>query len=106
MDMLSYQEKATRTLNYTGSSKSVMTNMCLGLAGESGELIDHIKNHVFHEHEIDREYVKAELGDIMWYVACLADVLEISLDDVSIGNIEKLEARYPTGFSEERSKNR
>ena len=50
MDMLSYQEKATRTLNYTGSSKSVMTNMCLGLAGESGELIDHIKKHVFHEH--------------------------------------------------------
>ena len=106
MDILRYQEKATRTLNLSLTEKQVMTNMCMGLAGESGELIDHIKKHVFHKHDLDREYVKAELGDIMWYVACLADTLEISLDDVCISNIKKLESRYPEGFDVDKSINR
>ena len=106
MDMLLYQEKATRTLNNSLSKQECITNLCMGIAGESGELIDYFKKHIFHGHDLDREHVKSELGDILWYLACLADTLEISLDDVSLSNVEKLEARYPEGFSQEKSRNR
>jgi len=106
MDTLMYQEKAVRTVNRSLTEKQSLTNMCMGLAGESGELIDHIKKHVFHDHPMDREYVKAELGDIIWYIACLSDTLGISLDDVCRSNISKLESRYPDGFSPEMSKSR
>tara|TARA_B100000927_G_scaffold278034_1_gene260272 strand:- start:30708 stop:31028 length:321 start_codon:yes stop_codon:yes gene_type:complete len=106
MDMLLYQEKATRTLNQTLGMQESLTNLCMGIAGESGELIDYFKKHIFHGHELNREHVKSELGDILWYVACLADTLEISLEDVCLSNIEKLESRYPEGFSKEMSKNR
>lgn len=78
----------------------------LGLAGEAGEVCDLIKKHLGHGHELDKEKVKLELGDVLWYVAGLAHVLGFSLSEVAAANILKLKRRYPNGFSQEASKNR
>lgn len=48
------------------------------------------------------ELVK-ELGDIMWYVASMSQTLGVPLERVAIMNIEKLKARYPDGFSAQKS---
>jgi NTP pyrophosphatase (non-canonical NTP hydrolase) len=83
-----------------------LTLGALGLSGEAGEVTDHIKKIAFQGHDIDREALGKEIGDVMWYVAYLLDTLDIALDDVLATNISKLQARYPLGFSEARSRNR
>ena len=99
-----YQEKALRTANEVGSR--LMLNGALGLCGEAGETADIIKKHFFQGHELDKEELKKELGDVMWYLAILAFSAHIDLDDVARENIEKLKRRYPNGFSADRSVNR
>ena len=47
-----------------------------------------------------------ELGDVMWYVALMADLMNVPLEYVMQANIEKLERRYPDGFSPAASVNR
>lgn len=80
--------------------------LALGLAGEAGEVIDIIKKEVGHGHPQDPAKIAIELGDLMWYIANLADAYGLSLSDVATMNINKLKARYPDGFSTEASINR
>lgn len=103
MRMNHYQEDAARTISLVQSAENRLVNFCFGLTGESGELIDHVKKHLFHGHPIDRAYAKKELGDILWYVAALCTELNLSLGEVAEMNIDKLKARYPNGFSEQDS---
>ena len=59
-----------------------------------------------HGHELDRDKVIKELGDVLWYIAAIASFLHVPLDEIAQRNIDKLAARYPEGFSNERSINR
>lgn len=83
-----------------------LLNGVIGLCGEAGEAIDIVKKAVFHNHQFNAVQFTKELGDVMWYVAMCCDALNISLDDVMQGNIEKLKKRYPDGFSTDTSINR
>ena len=106
MDLNEYHELAMRTADPERQSVSRLTNAALGLAGESGEVADHLKKHIFHGHELDRDKLRRELGDVLWYVCQAADALGLTLDEVAQHNIAKLRSRYPDGFSFERSINR
>ena len=101
-----YQKLAMTTLNNELDKKQILTNAVMGLCGESGEACDIVKKHLFHGHELDREALIKELGDVAWYLAEAAEALDVSLDEVFERNIEKLKKRYPEGFSSERSINR
>ena len=79
---------------------------CLGLAGESGELLDLFKKWIFHGKPLDEEHAKKELGDVLWYVAEIAHSMGWDLDEIMAMNIDKLRARYPEGFSTEMSNHR
>lgn len=70
----------------------------LGLAGEGGEIIDLIKKHLFHGKPLDRDKAVEELGDVLWYVQCLAEALDVNLSEVAQKNAQKLKKRYPNGF--------
>lgn len=78
----------------------------LGLTGEAGEVADLLKKGYGHGHGVDTEKLKKELGDVLWYLAVLADAFGMTLEDVARANVEKLRARYPAGFTVEASKNR
>lgn len=106
MEINEYQKLAMLTLNKNLDKKEILTNSVMGLCGESGEACDIVKKHLFHGHELDRESLIKELGDVAWYLAEAASALDINLDEVFERNIEKLKKRYPEGFSEERSINR
>ncbi len=106
MTLCEYQELAMRTLNRELDEKEMLTNAVMGLCGESGEACDIVKKHLFHGHELDREALIKELGDVAWYLAEGAEALEISLEEIFEKNIEKLRKRYPEGFSSEKSLNR
>ena len=98
-----YQKLAMTTLNPVLSKKDVLINGVMGLCGESGEAIDIVKKHLHQGHELDREKLVKELGDIAWYLAETAYALDVDLDDVLEKNIAKLKTRYPEGFDSEKS---
>ena len=106
MTINEYQELAMRTLNPALSKKDVLINGVMGLCGEAGEAIDIVKKHLAQGHELDRDSLIKELGDVAWYLAETAYALNVSLEDVMKMNIEKLAARYPQGFDQERSVSR
>ena len=106
MTINEYQKLAMTTLNPALSEKDVLINGVMGLCGESGEAIDIVKKWLAQGHELDREKLAKELGDICWYLAETATALGLSLEDIMAANLEKLRKRYPEGFDAERSVNR
>jgi NTP pyrophosphatase (non-canonical NTP hydrolase) len=106
MTINEYQQLAMVTLNPELSKKDVLINGVMGLCGESGEAIDIVKKWLAQGHELDKEKLAKELGDIAWYLAETAYALDIPLEDIFQANIEKLKKRYPEGFDTERSVNR
>lgn len=101
-----YQLAALRTANKSLSREELLLDGVLGMAGEAGECADIMKKHLFQGHELDKEHLMKECGDVAWYLAITASALGFSLDDVLTTNVEKLAARYPHGFEESRSRNR
>lgn len=101
-----YQRLAMKTLNPELDKKDVLINGVMGLCGESGEAIDIVKKWLAQGHALDRDRLAKELGDIAWYLAETAWALDIPLEQILRGNIEKLAKRYPEGFSAERSLSR
>lgn len=98
MTINEYQNLAMRTLNPALSKKDVLINGVMGLCGESGEAIDVVKKHLAQGHDLDREALIKELGDVAWYLAETAYALDVPLEEVLQRNIDKLKARYPEGF--------
>ena len=101
-----YQRQAMTMLNPALSRKDVLINGVMGLCGESGEAIDIVKKHLHQGHPLDKEKLAKELGDVAWYLAETAWALDIPLEQILRGNLEKLRKRYPEGFDTERSMKR
>lgn len=103
MTVNEHQNLAMRTLNPDLSRKDVLINSVMGLCGESGEAIDIVKKWLAQGHELDKAHLIKELGDVAWYLAEAATALDIPLEQIMQGNIEKLKSRYPQGYEKERS---
>jgi len=95
MNFREYQEKA-----FTTALPSIKDNIyyhTLGLSGEAGEICNKIKKVMRDKNgEISdemKESLKAEIGDVMWYVASLCTVLGLDLEDVCSANLDKLYSR-------------
>lgn len=105
MTLNEYQHLAQRTAN-TRTPSAKIENGILGLCGEVGECADILKKYLYQGHELDRQKLTEELGDVQWYIAELSRGLDLSLDEICKYNIEKLRKRYPDGFDPELSANR
>ena len=103
MTINEYQQLALRTLNPELERRDVLINGVMGLCGEAGEAIDLVKKHLAQGHPLDAARLAAELGDVAWYLAETAHAIGYDLETVLRMNIEKLERRYPEGFSAEQS---
>ena len=103
MEVNEYQKLAMKTWSKRLHGEEMLINGVMGLCGEAGETIDLVKKYLHQGHELNREKVIEELGDVCWYIAELATYLQIDFSDILDYNIEKLARRYPEGFSEERS---
>ena len=103
MTINDYQKLAMTTLNPELSERDVLINGVMGLCGESGEAIDLVKKWLAQGHELEKEKLAKELGDICWYLAETATAIGYDLEDIMAANIEKLKKRYPQGFEAERS---
>ena len=103
MTVNEYQRLAMTTLNPALDRKEVLINSVMGLCGESGDAIDIVKNWLAQGHELDKARLAKELGDVAWYLAEAATALDIPLEEILQGNLEKLKKRYPEGFDAQKS---
>ena len=97
-------------LDRKGANIERLTTAGVGLAAESGEFLEIVKKMVFQGKpwdEHNREHLIIELGDVMWYVMQACKALDVSIEDVVAGNVDKLKKRYPGGeFNVYQSENR
>ncbi len=78
----------------------------IGVATESGELLDAVKKHVYYGKPLDKVNLMEEVGDCMWYLALILREIDYSFEEVADINIKKLRARYGDKFSEYDAQNR
>ena len=88
-----YQEDAFELISKEGK-KELLTNGVLRLAGESDECCDIIKKHKYQGHELNKDDLIEELGDVLWYVVETCSGLDITLEEVAQRNLDKLHKRY------------
>jgi len=104
------QAKRTETEKYrfkkTGNVTPRIEHAAMGIATESGELMDAIKKAKIYGRDLDKTNLIEELGDLMWYIAILTDDLGTSFEEVWDKNIKKLKARYPEKYTDEKAHNR
>ena len=87
-------------LHEQGVNIQLLDTAAQGLSAEAGEFMGVIKKIKYQGKPYNEDvefHLKRELGDIFFYLATGAQALNISLNDVILMNIEKLEARYPGG---------
>lgn len=98
-----------RDLEETSEMHRLLT-AAVGMSAEGGEFLEIVKKIIFQGkpyNEDNVRHLKIELGDILWYVAQACMALDISLDEITDMNIDKLSKRFPDGyFSEYYSENR
>ena len=100
MNFTDYQQKAKATAKYPVIGHGVIYPT-LGLTNEAGEVSGKIKK-VFRDKDgiisdETREALKAELGDVLWYLSQVATELNLSLDEIAEHNIAKLLDRQARG---------
>lgn len=98
MNFQDYEAECARTTPPIEESRFSVCLMAMGLAGETGELVDALKKDIFHDVPMTIAAVESELGDILWYLTGVARIYGISLERVAQNNVAKLRKRYPDGF--------
>lgn len=103
---INYDKSVLRTLKNSNhilmgldTTKTELIHGALILSGEAGELVDLIKKHTMYSKKLDIDEVINEMGDIEYALSVLRQALEISREEVLLANIEKLEARHPSGYN-------
>ena len=102
MNFDEYQKLSNRTADFTGRPGDYpLMYSCMGLAGETGELIEKIKKVMRNDNgqisDEKRELIKLEIGDVLWYLSQVARFCDIAFDDAAKANVEKLADRRARG---------
>ncbi len=101
MELNEYQKQALKTAIYPEKYKVIYS--ALGLGNEAGEVMGKIKKWLRGddgEGEMSKERVEAlkgELGDVLWYLAVLANDLGLELNEIAQANVLKLQSRQEKG---------
>ena len=97
-------------LDGEGSNVQRLLTAAVGISAEGGEFMEIVKKMLFQGKpwdEHNRKHLIIELGDVMWYVMQACKALDVSIEEVVAGNVDKLKKRYPGGeFNVYQSENR
>lgn len=85
---------------------SKLIHYALGMGTEAAEIQDAVKKTTVYGKELDRTNIIEELGDSLWYIARMIELLDTSFEEVMDKNIAKLKARYGDKFTEHAALNR
>lgn len=66
----------------------------IGLAGETGEVMEWLKKSVYRgDTRFDENHLLLELGDVLHYVSRIGQVYGWTIKDIMAANVNKLEKR-------------
>ena len=99
MELNEYQIEAHKTAAVFDGPDIRLLCYALSLGGEAGEISNLIGGHIFRLQDLNKDQLKLDLGDALWYIAELSTACGFSLDDIAQANIEKLRTKYPNGFT-------
>ena len=99
MTLDEYQANAARTLNARLSDSERLLDAAAGIAEEAGEVLAHVRKHLYQNRPLDKERLAEELGDVLWCIAAAASASGLTLDAIATGNVQKLSDRWPKGLS-------
>jgi NTP pyrophosphatase (non-canonical NTP hydrolase) len=92
-----YQKQALTTAVNSYEPLMAKTIWAMGVAGEAGEVVEKWKKIIAYKDgqvsQEDLDNLAKELGDVVWYIAVMADSLGLSFEDVMQRNVEKLKSR-------------
>lgn len=96
MDFHEYQRRAIETDQVPGRDGTAMLVPLLGLAGEAGTLLSEYKKFLRdgEAHQLHRERVAEELGDLLWYMSNVASKYDLDLDQIARENLAKVHGRW------------
>lgn len=103
MNHSEFLESIKRTKNPSIGVEQTLINSLLGLSGETGEVLDLYKKHLYQGHDLDLTKVMNEVGDVLYYLYLLAHNQGFTIEECMLLNKQKLEKRYPDSFSAEKS---
>ena len=86
--------------------KHAIVYPALGIAGEGGEVAEKVKKWLRGDRELDKLELLKEAGDVLWYLASMADDLGYTLQDLVNENVKKLSSRKERGVQKGNGDNR
>jgi NTP pyrophosphatase (non-canonical NTP hydrolase) len=97
MNLDKYQNRTFHTAVYPRDNRIMaLSYVILGLASEAGEVAGKVKKFI-RDGQMDDQATADELGDVLWYVARVADELGYDLSEIAQRNLDKLEDRKTRG---------
>ena len=105
MDITTYTQLSDRTCKHVDSltldaKQYDLMHATLGIAGESGEIVDAVKKSIIYGKSLDVANMREEIGDIMWYIALACRTLDFDMREILDENIAKLAKRYPEKYTD------
>ena len=88
MTLDAYESAAVRTMNPALTERERLFDAAAGLAEEAGEVLGHVRKHLYQGHSLDRERLTKELGDVLWCLTIAARSAGLSLDEVARATVE------------------
>jgi NTP pyrophosphatase (non-canonical NTP hydrolase) len=96
-----YQSQAKTTYKKADSNSKTeeISRLVLGICGESGEVAEKMKKFLRgdYDFEVLKGHLQKEMGDVLWYLAMVCEVLEIDFETVAQQNLDKLKKRLEKG---------
>lgn len=88
-----YHLLVSRPTGLTRYNDPLRALAALGLGGEAGEVVDVYKKYLFHGRDLNRDDLRREIGDVLWYLALMMLVEGFTLDEVINCNVKRLTER-------------
>lgn len=98
--MRKFEDNVQRLFVKPTDTTGRLVHAALGAASEAGEIASAVKAYWIYGRELDTENVIEEIGDTLFYLSALCAELGITLETCMLANIEKLNKRYPSGYSD------
>lgn len=101
MNFNEYQKKALTTAKSKGDELKDVMHWVLGVNGEAGEIAEKVKKIIRDKDgefsEEDKKAIGNEIGDVLWYLAVLANELGFEFENLAQANLDKLQSRQKRG---------
>ncbi|MGZ6321912.1 MAG: MazG nucleotide pyrophosphohydrolase domain-containing protein, partial [Ktedonobacterales bacterium] len=83
MDIDTYRAEVRRTTTDQPLKEQLVLG-AMGVVGEAGELVELVKKIVYHSHDVSRERIREEAGDLLWYTTFLLNALDVPTEAIDV----------------------